>query len=79
MKNREHICGVLYSWQGGMEAGNASADVMTGAVTPSGKLPDTIAYHIEDYPSTGDSAMKNCYKEDVYVGYRYFETFPGEG
>lgn len=80
MKNREHICGVIYTWQGGMEAGNASADVMTGAVTPSGKLPDTIAYHIEDYPSTEDfgDEKKNCYKEDVYVGYRYFETFAPE-
>ena len=68
---------VIYSWQGGMEGGNAIADVLAGEVTPSGKLTDTIAYSIEDYPSTrnyGDE-FKNVYQEDIYVGYRYFETF----
>lgn len=68
---------VLYAWQGGMEGGNAVADILTGAVNPSGKLSDTIAYDISDYPSTahfGD-AVRNFYEEDIYVGYRYFETF----
>jgi len=68
---------VIYAWQGGMEGGNAIADVLAGDVTPSGKLTDTIAYAIEDYPSTrnyGDE-FKNVYQEDIYVGYRYFETF----
>lgn len=48
--------------------------------TPSGKLPDTIAENLEDYPSHenfGDP-LKNLYKEDIYVGYRYFETFAPE-
>ncbi|PXW90956.1 beta-glucosidase [Streptohalobacillus salinus] len=71
------IQSVLYVWQGGMEGGNAAADILVGNVTPSGKLTDTIAYSLEDYPSTenyGD-AIKNYYVEDIYVGYRYFETF----
>mgnify|MGYP000695551452 CR=1 FL=1 len=68
---------VIYSWQGGMEGGNAIADVLVGEVTPSGKLTDTIAYSIEDYPSTRNygNEFKNVYQEDIYVGYRYFETF----
>ncbi|NEW07901.1 beta-glucosidase [Paenibacillus sp. SYP-B3998] len=67
----------IYSWQGGMEGGNAIADVLAGEVTPSGKLTDTIAYSIEDYPSTRNygNEFKNLYQEDIYVGYRYFETF----
>ncbi len=68
---------VLYCWQGGQEGGNAIADVLLGNVTPSGKLTDTIAYDISDYPSTQNFGNKdvNIYKEDIYVGYRYFETF----
>lgn len=80
LEHKEHIRSVLYTWQGGVEAGRASADVLTGAVTPSGKLPDTIAYDIKDYPSTENfgNKEKNFYKEDIYVGYRYFETFAPE-
>jgi beta-glucosidase len=72
-----HIKGVLYTWQGGIEGGNAAADILVGEVTPSGKLTDTIAYSINDYPSTINygSELKNYYQEDIYVGYRYFETF----
>ena len=68
---------VIYSWQGGMEGGNAIADVLAGEVTPSGKLTDTIAYSINDYPSTENygNEFTNLYQEDIYVGYRYFETF----
>lgn len=71
------ISSVIYAWQGGMEGGNAIADVLAGDVTPSGKLTDTIAYSIEDYPSTRNygNEFKNVYQEDIYVGYRYFETF----
>ena len=68
---------VLYVWQGGQEGGNAVADVLTGKVNPCGKLTDTIARDIEDYPSSknfGDTE-KNYYQEDIYVGYRYFESF----
>lgn len=68
---------VLCVWQGGMVGGDGIADILTGAVSPSGKLTDTVAYSIEDYPSSknfGDRE-RNFYTEDIYVGYRYFETF----
>ncbi|MDD3277677.1 MAG: glycoside hydrolase family 3 C-terminal domain-containing protein [Lachnospiraceae bacterium] len=73
----ERIKAVLYTWQGGIASGTASADVLCGAVTPSGKLPDTIAKSISDYPSSENFGDKkaNIYAEDIYVGYRYFETF----
>ncbi len=71
---------VLYAWQGGMEGGMGVADVLCGAASPSGKLADTIAYQLEDYPSTQNfgSDTINYYQEDIYVGYRYFETFAPE-
>lgn len=71
---------VLYTWQGGQEGGNGVVDILTGKVNPCGKLTDTIAYDISDYPSTANFGdfRKNYYKEDIYVGYRYFETFAKE-
>lgn len=71
---------VLYVWQGGQEGGSGVLDVLSGDVCPSGRLADTIARNIEDYPSTkyyGDS-KRNVYAEDIYVGYRYFSTFAPE-
>lgn len=71
---------VLYVWQGGQEGGNGVCDVLSGRVNPCGKLTDTIAEDISDYPSTenfGDT-KRNEYREDIYVGYRYFETFAKE-
>lgn len=72
-----HIQAVLYVWQGGMIGGHAVADLLSGDTVPSGKLTDTIAFHIEDYPSTANfgDEVRNFYQEDIYVGYRYFETF----
>lgn len=72
---------VLYVWQGGMTGGKGTADVLTGKVSPSGKLPDTIAYKTSDYPSDanfGREKNRDIYAEDIYVGYRYFETFAKE-
>lgn len=72
---------VLYVWQGGMTGGKGTADVLTGRVSPSGKLPDTIAYKASDYPSDanfGREENRDIYAEDIYVGYRYFETFAKE-
>ena len=68
---------VLYVWQGGQEGGSGVLDVLKGTVSPSGRLTDTIAYDIKDYPSTANHGDKrrNYYVEDIYVGYRYFETF----
>jgi len=71
--------GLLYIWQGGQEAGNAVYDVVSGAVSPSGKLTDTVA-ELAGYPSNdyfGNQEYNN-YTEDVYVGYRFFETFAKE-
>lgn len=68
---------VLYIWQGGQEGGNGVLDVLSGDVNPSGRLTDTIAADIEDYPSTANFGGDKCnvQQEDIYVGYRYFETF----
>jgi len=68
---------VLYVWQGGQEGGLGTADVLTGKAAPSGRLSDTIAKSIDDYPAAGNygSETRNVYAEDIYVGYRYFETF----
>lgn len=70
---------VLLLWQGGMETGNACAKLLSGTVSPSGKLSMTIAKRYEDYPASnfGDASHTD-YTEDIYVGYRYFETFAKE-
>jgi len=77
---KDSIKAVIYVWQGGMEGGRAAADVLTGVVTPSGKLSDTVAWQIADYPSDANHGdlKENVYEEDIYVGYRYFETFAPE-
>lgn len=68
---------VLYIWQGGMTGGLGAAKVLLGDVSPSGRLPDTIALDITDYPSDKYfyGKERNEYTEDIFVGYRYFETF----
>ena len=76
----DEIQSVLMAWQGGKEGGLATADILCGDVNPSGKLSDTYAKDLEDYPSTAnfhESAFYVDYTEDIYVGYRYFETIPG--
>lgn len=71
------IDAVLLLWQGGMESGNAAADLLSGNATPCAKLTDTVAKAYENYPSAADFGGKdyNFYTEDIYVGYRWFETF----
>jgi beta-glucosidase len=63
-----------------MESGNAVADLLCGKVSPSGRLTDTIARKYEDYSSSANFGNRNVnvYEEDIYVGYRYFETFNKE-
>ena len=74
------IGAVLYAFHGGMESGNALVDVLYGDVNPSGKLTDTIALTYRDYPTSGrfGDPFRTHYQEDIYVGYRYFETFAPE-
>ena len=79
-RDNDRISAVLMAWQGGMEGGLAAADVLCGEVNPSGHLADTFAAELTDYPSTEgfhESDDYVNYTEDIYVGYRYFETIPG--
>lgn len=78
----DRIPAVLLAWQAGMEGGLAIADILCGDVTPSGKLVDTFAGTFADYPSSEhfeESDVYINYYEDIYVGYRYFETMPMAG
>ena len=80
VKNDDRISSALLGWQGGMEGGLAMAELLTGKGNPSGKLADTFAADVNDYPSTAnfhESFDYVNYTEDIYVGYRYFETIPG--
>ena len=72
---------VLFIAQPGQEGGNALADILAGKVCPSGKLTSTWARSFEDCPNAGTfshlsgDTSKELYSEDIYVGYRYFDTF----
>ncbi|WP_216634059.1 glycoside hydrolase family 3 C-terminal domain-containing protein [Hymenobacter taeanensis] len=74
---------IVEAWYPGMEGGNAIAHVLFGDVNPSGKLPFTFPVKLEDspaqklgeYPSTPGNPLKQTYKEDIFVGYRYFDTY----
>ena len=73
------IDAVLFYGQGGMEGGNALADLLTGKATPCGKLTDTWAMQYEDYPCADTFSYRNGdleneeYSEGIYVGYRWFD------
>ena len=77
----KEVPAVVQGWYLGSEAGNALANVLSGAVNPSGKLPFTFPKKLEDngaisfgkesYP--GDS-INEYYKEDILVGYRWNDT-----
>ena len=75
------INAILYLCQLGMECGHAFADVISGAVTPSGKLSDTWARKYVDIPFANEYSYldgnleEEFYKEGIYVGYRYFDSF----
>ncbi len=72
-----HIDSALICWQGGQEGGNALADVLVGKVNPSGCLPDTICKNLNSHPADknhGDPIF-DMFEDDIYVGYRYYETF----
>ncbi|MBQ7002117.1 MAG: glycoside hydrolase family 3 C-terminal domain-containing protein [Oscillospiraceae bacterium] len=75
------INAILYLCQLGTEGGHAFADVLSGAVTPSGKLSDTWARQYADLPFANEYSYLNgdlaeeYYKEGIFVGYRYFDSF----
>lgn len=75
------IQGLLQMGQAGMEGGHALADILSGNVNPSGRLTDTWALHYADYPEAdafshnNDQLEKEEYKEGIYVGYRYFDSY----
>lgn len=74
------IQSALLALQGGMEGGLAAAELLVGDGNPSGKTVDTFAHTLDDYPSTHnfhESRDYVDYTDDIYVGYRYFETIPG--
>ena len=74
------IQGLLLAYQGGMEGACAEAELLMGMYNPSGKLTDTFAAELDDYPGCADfyeSDEYANYTEDIFVGYRYFETIPG--
>ena len=76
----DSVDAVLLAWQGGMEGGLAAAELLMGMGNPSGKLSDTFARDLADYPFAEtfyESDEYVDYTEDIYVGYRYFETIPG--
>lgn len=79
--NDKRIESAILLWQGGIEGGLAAADMIVGDDAPSGKLPDTFAEKYEDYPTSAgyfESEDYVKYTEDIFVGYRYFETLPGK-
>ena len=84
MRFTEEIQGInaiLYICQPGTQGGNAVADILSGAVSPSGKLSDTWAKRYADIPFADEYGHRNgnlkdeYYKEGIYVGYRYFDSF----
>ncbi|MCR5328330.1 MAG: glycoside hydrolase family 3 C-terminal domain-containing protein [Saccharofermentans sp.] len=81
LKHRAGVSAILLVGQVGSFTGNIVADAITGKTNPSGKLVDTWAKTYEDYPFATDFSSQNgntddeFYKEGIYVGYRYFDSF----
>ncbi len=76
---------VLEAWQPGGYGAISIGQILTGDINPSGSMMDTWAYEYQDYPTQsvasatfGVNVVNPIYGEDVYVGYRYFETFDPE-
>lgn len=76
MRWADKVPAIVQAWYQGQEAGNALADVLFGIHSPSGKLPTTFPKRLEDTPAYGNWAGEDLgieYKEDIYLGYRFFE------
>lgn len=72
----EQANAIVWGWYGGMEAGHAFADILTGDINPSGKMPITLPARLEDTApiALNDyNAEESLYKEGVFIGYRWFE------
>lgn len=77
----DRVGGLMHCWYLGSESGTALANVLTGKVNPSGKLPVTFAKRQQDYPclaagqlSYPGNGKELRYDEGIYVGYRHFDT-----
>jgi len=81
----DEVDAIVQGWYGGTESGNALADVLTGKVNPSGRLPFTVPFRYEDGPikteaqypgikAEGDEYWQTHYSEGVYVGYRWYSS-----
>ena len=81
----DKVGAIVQGWYGGTETGNALADVLTGKVNPSGRLPFSVPFCYEDGPikterqypgikEPGDQFWQTHYDEGVYVGYRWYDT-----
>lgn len=76
--DNDRVSAIVLGYQGGMEGGNAVADIICGRANPSGKLTDTYA-RLDDCPSYQGYNLSDEYveyNEDIYVGYRFFDTVP---
>ena len=81
----DEVDAIVQGWYGGTESGNALADVLSGKINPSGKMPFTVPYKYEDGPikterqypgikEEGDEFWQTHYEEGIYVGYRWYEA-----
>ncbi|MCP4412501.1 MAG: beta-glucosidase, partial [Gammaproteobacteria bacterium] len=79
---RDYADAILLAWLPGQEGGHSIADIITGTVNPSGKLPDSFPMKYEDVPSAStfpglpvEEPVNSFYTDGIYVGYRYFNSF----
>lgn len=79
LKENDAVKSILFTWMGGIEGGMAVADLLCGDACPNGRLVDTVV-PLDAYIGTENFIAEDAYAdytEDIFVGYRYFETIPG--